>query len=134
MIATVPVHCFSDTFFSEVFKILHKLPPSYLQDLLKENVSLYDFRNKRQVEIPQVNPKIYGMKSFRFEAAQAWNSLPNEVRLAENYKQFRKLNIADLGWGELQVYFMLLLTFGFSICLFPNFCVLFCLCLSFSKF
>ena len=31
------------------------------------------------------------MKSFRFEAAQVWNSLPNEVRLAENYKQFRRL-------------------------------------------
>ena len=69
---------------SEVFKILHDLSPSYIQDLVKEKVSHYDFRNKKQAEIPQVN-------SFRFEAAQVWNSLPNEVRLAENYKQFRRL-------------------------------------------
>ena len=76
---------------SEVFKILHNLSPSYIQDLVKEKVSLYDFRNKKQVEIPRVNSKRYGMKSFRFEAAQVWNSLANEVRLAENYKQFRRL-------------------------------------------
>ena len=76
---------------SEVFKILHNLSPTYIQDLVKEKVSLYDFRNKKQVEIPRVNSKRYGMKSFRFGAAQVWNSLPNEVRLAENYKQFRRL-------------------------------------------
>ena len=75
----------------EVFKFLHNLSPSYIQDLVKEKVSLYYFRNKKQAEIPQVNSKGYGMKSFWFEAAQVWNSLPNEVRLAENYKQFRRL-------------------------------------------
>ena len=31
------------------------------------------------------------MKSFRFEAAQVWNSLPNEIRLAENFNQFKRL-------------------------------------------
>ena len=76
---------------SEVFKILYNLSPSYIQDLVKENVSHYDFRTMKQVEIPKVNSKRYDMKSFRFEAAQMRNSLPNEVRLAENYKQFRRL-------------------------------------------
>ena len=76
---------------SEVFKILNKLSPSYIQDLVKEKVSHYNFRNKKQVEIPQVNSKRYGMKSFRFEAAQVWNSLPNEFRMAENHQQFRRL-------------------------------------------
>ena len=33
---------------SEVFKILHNLSPSYIQDLVKEKVSHYDFRNKKQ--------------------------------------------------------------------------------------
>ena len=76
---------------SKVFKILHNLSPSYIQDLVKEKVSHYDFRNKKQAEIPQVNSKMYGMKSFQFEAAQVWNSLPNEIRLAENCKQFKRL-------------------------------------------
>ena len=38
-----------------------------------------------------MNSKKYGMKPFRFEAAQVWNSLPNEIKLAENYKQFKRL-------------------------------------------
>ena len=76
---------------SEVFKILNKPSPSYIQDFVNEKVSHYNFRNKKQVEIPQVNSKRYGMKSFQFEAAQVWNSLPSEFRMAENYQQFRRL-------------------------------------------
>ena len=62
---------------TEVFKILNTISPTYIQDLVKEKISNYNFRNKKQVEIPKVNSKRYGMKSFRFEAAQVWNSLPN---------------------------------------------------------
>ena len=68
----------------------YRLSPFYIQDLAKEKVSHYDFRNK-QAEITQVNSKRYDMKSFRFKAAQVWNSLSNEIRLAENYKQFKRL-------------------------------------------
>ena len=46
---------------------------------------------KKQVDVPKVNTKRYRMKVFRVEAAQVWNSLPNELRLAENYAQFRRL-------------------------------------------
>ena len=88
---------------SDVFKILHNLSPSYIQDLVKEKVSLYEFRNKKQVVIPQVNSKRYGMKSFRFEAAQVWVSLPSEVRMAENYKQFRRLLQA---WDRMNCWFI----------------------------
>ena len=49
---------------SEVFKILHNLSSSYIQDMVKENVSNYDFRNKKETEIPHVNSKRYGVKSF----------------------------------------------------------------------
>ena len=76
---------------TEVFKILNTISPTYIQDLVKEKISNYNFRNKKQVEIPKVNSKRYGMKSFRFEAAQVWNSLPNEMRLAENFNQFKRL-------------------------------------------
>ena len=62
---------------TEVFKILNTISPTYIQDLVKEKISNYNFRNKKQVEIPKVNSKRYGMKSFWFEAAQVLNSLPN---------------------------------------------------------
>ena len=38
-------------------------------------------------------------RPFRSEAARVWNSLPNEVRLAESYPQFRRLILAWEGPG-----------------------------------
>jgi hypothetical protein len=32
----------------------------------------------------------YGKKSFRYEAAQVWISLPNEPRLMTSFDQFKK--------------------------------------------
>ena len=48
----------------EVFKILNKLSPSYIQDLVNEKVSIYNLRNKKKVDVPQVNTTRYGMKSY----------------------------------------------------------------------
>ena len=42
---------------TEVFKILNTISPTYIQDLVKEKISNYNFRNKKQVEIPKVNSK-----------------------------------------------------------------------------
>ena len=61
---------------SEVFKILHDLSPSYIQDLVKEKVSHYDLRNKRQVEIPQVNSKRYGIKSSGLRQPRCGTAYP----------------------------------------------------------
>jgi hypothetical protein len=35
-----------------------------------------------------VNTTKYGLKSFCYEAPQIWNSLPNEMRQADNYRLF----------------------------------------------
>ena len=43
---------------SEVFEIPHKISPSYTPGLVNEKVSYYNFRNKKQVEIPQVQHPI----------------------------------------------------------------------------
>ena len=63
----------------EVFKILNKISPVYMQDLVIEKITNYDFRFKKQVTVPQVRSTKYGMKSFRYEATQVWNSLPDEI-------------------------------------------------------
>ena len=76
---------------SEVFKILNKLSPEYIQDLVSIKYSTYNYRNERTAEISKMKTIGYGIKSFRFEAARIWNSLPNEIRLAETYPHFRRL-------------------------------------------
>ena len=75
----------------EVFKIVNKLSPEYINDLVNIKPSTYNFRAERLAEVPRVNTTRYGLRSFRSEAARVWNSLPNELRVAESYPQFRRM-------------------------------------------
>ena len=61
----------------EVFKIVNNIAPSYLHDLISVKPSNYDFASEEQAQMPRVNSTRYGLKSFRYEAFQIWNSLPN---------------------------------------------------------
>ena len=61
----------------EVFKIVNKLSPEFINDLVKIKPSTYNLRTEKQAEIPRVNTTRYGLRSFRSEAARVWNSLPN---------------------------------------------------------
>ena len=76
----------------EVLRIVNKLSPEYINDLVKIKPSTYNFRADKQAEIPSVNTTRYGLRSFRSEAARVWNSLPNELRIAESYPQFWKVD------------------------------------------
>ena len=83
----------------EVFKIVNNMSPGYINDLVKIKTTVYDFRDQKKADVPRVNSTRYGLRSFRSEAARVWNSLPNEVRLAESYPQFRRLIRAWEGPG-----------------------------------
>ena len=75
----------------EVFKIVNKLSPKYTQDMISIKTSTYNFRGERKADIPRVNTTRYGLRSFRSQAPRIWNSLPNNLRVAESYPQFRGL-------------------------------------------
>ena len=64
----------------EVFKIINKMSPEYINDLAE-----------KQTEVPRVNKTRYGLRSIRSEAARVWNRLPNELQVAESYPQFGRL-------------------------------------------
>ena len=75
----------------EVYKIVNDLSPQYISDLVNIKVSPYDFRGEKKADIPRVKSTRYGLRSFRSEAPRIWNRLPNNVRVAESYPQFRRL-------------------------------------------
>ena len=75
----------------EVFKIINKMSPEYINDLVEIKTSTYNFRAEKQTEVPRVNKTRHGLRSFRSEAARVWNRLPNELQVAESYPQFRRL-------------------------------------------
>ena len=89
---TQPLHvCRIKQMACEVFKIINKMSPEYINDLVEIKTSTYNFRAEKQIEISRVNKTRYGLRSFRSEAARVWNRLPNELQVAESYPQFRRL-------------------------------------------
>ena len=76
---------------SEVYKIVHDIAPEYVKDLINIKTSHYNFRNENQARLPAVKSTRYGLRPFRYEAARIWNCLPNDLRLAESFSQFKRL-------------------------------------------
>ena len=74
----------------ETFIILNNLSLSYFLDLKFKNTN-YSFRYQNLAELPTVNTESYGRKSFGYEAAHIWNSLPNELRTTTDFKEFGRL-------------------------------------------
>lgn len=78
----------------EVYKIIEGRSPKFLNELIKlQSTGRYDLRGSetRQLEAPSDwNMKWY-KNSFCYQSVQIWNSLPHEIRLAENYKTFKRL-------------------------------------------
>ena len=75
----------------ETFKCLNGIAPEYIRDLVKLKDNKYNFRYENMLQLPTVRTSRYGKNSFRFETARVWNSLPNEIRCANNFKEFKRL-------------------------------------------
>ena len=73
----------------ETYKIINKTSPKFLHDIIKTKENTYNFRYKNTVDIPQPRTTRYGKKSFSYEAARLWNSLPNEARNLSTFGQFK---------------------------------------------
>ena len=75
----------------ETYKCLNGIAPQYIRDIVKYKNAKYNFRYENMLQLPTVRTSRYGKKCFRFEAARVWNSLPTEIRCAENFKEFKRL-------------------------------------------
>ena len=67
------------------------MSPAYLKELVNFKSSQYNFRKQDLASLPRLNGTRYGLRSFRYEAVKIWNSLPNKVRTAYSYPQFKRL-------------------------------------------
>jgi hypothetical protein len=75
----------------EIFKILHKQSPAYLNDIVSFKHISYSFRLQQIVEIPQVRTTNFGLHSLRYAGATLWNELPDAIRAQTNLNQFKSL-------------------------------------------
>ena len=91
--------CRMCTIALETFKIINKKSPLFIQDLVIIKNNSYNFRYTNTAEVPRPRTSNYGKRSFRYEAAQVWNSLPNEARIMTSFDQFKKY-INSWCWGQ----------------------------------
>ena len=75
----------------EVFKAINNIGPKYTKELITDRPSRYPTRRPLDIYVPNVNQVKFGYRSFRFEAPTVWNRLPNEIRTAEHFPEFKKL-------------------------------------------
>ena len=76
----------------EVYKSLNNESPKYTQELVRSRHSNYPTRQQTlDIYVPRVNQVKFGYRSYTYEAPVLWNSLPNEIRKAENFSLFKKL-------------------------------------------
>ena len=76
----------------EVFKIVHKMCPKYLEGLIPGNLKDcgYNLRYSN-IDLPDFSKVTYGKRSFSFIGASIWNSLPQCIRDVEILSQFKSL-------------------------------------------
>ena len=75
----------------EVYKSINDLSPKYTKEILSNRFSKYPTRRPLDLYVPKVNQVKFGYRSYTFEAPSVWNTLPLEIRKADNYKLFKKL-------------------------------------------
>ena len=61
----------------ETFKIVNKLAPPCLQDLIVKKDAKYNFRYHNILDVPVFRTISAGKRSFRYAAPHLWNSLPD---------------------------------------------------------
>ena len=74
--------------------------PTSISELLTARNSNYNLRGDAILKLPKVNSTKYGIKSWRYQAARLWNTIPNNLRNIDSYRSFKRglkeLDLASL--------------------------------------
>ena len=73
-----------------VYKAIHGYKvPTGIGELLHERSTNYNLRGKHILELPKVNTSTYGLKSWRYTAANIWNTLPDQFHAPDKIRTLR---------------------------------------------
>ena len=77
-----------------VFKCIHGLAPSYLEELNKikrpRKQGLRSEHEIRQLEVPRTTRHTFLTRSFRVRGPTLWNQIPAHIKQIEDYSTFKK--------------------------------------------
>ena len=74
----------------EVYKCVKGKNPNYMNDMFKSKNSLYNFRDPSKLDQSKFKTVRFGYKSFSYYGSKLWNSLPPDIKNAENVFSFKK--------------------------------------------
>jgi hypothetical protein len=72
----------------ETYRFIYKTSPVFIHDIVKIKQNSYNFRYNNTADIPRPRTTRYGKKSFSYEAARLWNSLPDQARNLSTFGTF----------------------------------------------
>ena len=72
-----------------VFRALHGLAPAYVSTLITPYQPRRALRSAGSAQLPRHNLEHYGRRSFSCAGPVLWNSLPEDMRLADSLNSFK---------------------------------------------
>ena len=79
------------TIASEVFKSLHNLNPSFMNEMFEMKNLTYDLRDSHILFQPKFKKITYGKNTFKYYGAHIWNVLPNNIKTCTDIVKFKSL-------------------------------------------
>ena len=73
-----------------IYNALHNQSPQYIKELFKLRISNYNLRGTDMLILPRFNTVTYGKNSLRYMGPKIWNSLPDDIKAANNIVTFTK--------------------------------------------
>ena len=61
----------------------------------------YNLHGDAILKLCKVNSTKYGIKSWRYEAARLWNTVPNDLRNIDSYRSFKQIGLKELDLASL---------------------------------
>ena len=71
-----------------IYKVKHKLLPSYVVDIFEENETRYQLRNENDFNIPRFQSVRYGKHSLRYQGPYLWSKLSRAEKYSCNWNFF----------------------------------------------
>ena len=74
--------------------------PTSICELLTARNSNYNLRGDAILKLPKVNSTKYEVKSWSYQAARLWNTIPNNLTNSDSYRSFKR-GIKELDLASL---------------------------------
>ena len=75
----------------EMFKCVKNISPIFLKNMFAHQDQPYELRGGSKFIQPLVRTTSFGINSFRYEGTKIWNNLPQQIKNANDVKEFKQL-------------------------------------------